>query len=696
PLTGRRVRMPTLLPLWRAARTTGKQCGLTATGDYQPSLRSPWLAADEKIDMKSKMDKQIFLLLLILVSGVVVLQPAEAAGVCLGRVQAADDYTVEDLVNYDKSMIPPEEDVSSVLEASDAELFSEEAVIDSLSTEEAAAASEALTGLAEGFVISILGSIGGIIDTFSNPNATDLDKAAATLSWVPVIGEILGFLDMSIHEQQQREARVKANAEAKHLNYIRQYETLVTEAADINKLLDVAREAFSREALEAAISQDLKTMTNDTYVNYRKRGRKSAWGIDHYYAAKIVAAGFPTTDNNYAPETHFGQMRAIMKLLIEESTASDSFRTEYFEGLLQNSLLVNDETAMDLCRNGLYGTDSRYKCGSLLLNLYADEVERFALTGTGQFNQLMIEYVQVRNYTLAKMKAHAVNDLAKAASAFYDDQHFHYKHAVSYSIKQKIESTIKSAAKNEFFIANNLDSYGRNRDSACWKIEYYNCLTGTEHCHKIYQDNPNMLPLCYHYAADTTSYCDARKVYQCEMVTYDPQKDSQLQAALSELDLIFSTWTDSDDWPFHHSMLDLTGFTNMNVVINPFAFTEFISASFSDANGGYSLPDASDTAVSVDGIYLGSVAPEGTYSNVIPEDIITVRRLIAQAVELAGKKPQNKYVWSATLPTMNASKVSGTASSSDIGLVVPDLQNQQPLSNADRHGRLKAEAISPR
>ncbi len=26
-------------------RTTGKQCGLTTTGVYQPSLRSPWLAA---------------------------------------------------------------------------------------------------------------------------------------------------------------------------------------------------------------------------------------------------------------------------------------------------------------------------------------------------------------------------------------------------------------------------------------------------------------------------------------------------------------------------------------------------------------------------------------------------------------------------------------------------------------------------
>ncbi len=29
-------------------RTTGKQCGLAATGVYQPSLRSPWLAADAR------------------------------------------------------------------------------------------------------------------------------------------------------------------------------------------------------------------------------------------------------------------------------------------------------------------------------------------------------------------------------------------------------------------------------------------------------------------------------------------------------------------------------------------------------------------------------------------------------------------------------------------------------------------------
>ena len=31
-----------------AQGTPGKQCGLAATGVYQPSLRSPWLAAEEK------------------------------------------------------------------------------------------------------------------------------------------------------------------------------------------------------------------------------------------------------------------------------------------------------------------------------------------------------------------------------------------------------------------------------------------------------------------------------------------------------------------------------------------------------------------------------------------------------------------------------------------------------------------------
>ncbi|WP_419582649.1 hypothetical protein [Thiolapillus sp.] len=31
-----------------AQGTPGKQCGLAATGDYQPSLRSPWLAASER------------------------------------------------------------------------------------------------------------------------------------------------------------------------------------------------------------------------------------------------------------------------------------------------------------------------------------------------------------------------------------------------------------------------------------------------------------------------------------------------------------------------------------------------------------------------------------------------------------------------------------------------------------------------
>ncbi|MBL3617099.1 MAG: hypothetical protein JMN26_05145, partial [gamma proteobacterium endosymbiont of Lamellibrachia anaximandri] len=44
-----------------AQGTPGKQCGLAATGDYQPSLRSPWLAAIEQegADVSTKMQASI-------------------------------------------------------------------------------------------------------------------------------------------------------------------------------------------------------------------------------------------------------------------------------------------------------------------------------------------------------------------------------------------------------------------------------------------------------------------------------------------------------------------------------------------------------------------------------------------------------------------------------------------------------------
>ncbi|WP_419628654.1 hypothetical protein, partial [Thiolapillus sp.] len=44
-------------------RTTGKQCGLAATGDYQPSLRSPWLAAVALTILNSRCKSRTGLLL---------------------------------------------------------------------------------------------------------------------------------------------------------------------------------------------------------------------------------------------------------------------------------------------------------------------------------------------------------------------------------------------------------------------------------------------------------------------------------------------------------------------------------------------------------------------------------------------------------------------------------------------------------
>ncbi|WP_419623972.1 hypothetical protein, partial [Thiolapillus sp.] len=41
-------------------RTTGKQCGLAATGVYQPSLRSPWLAAAACPELAQPRQAQLF------------------------------------------------------------------------------------------------------------------------------------------------------------------------------------------------------------------------------------------------------------------------------------------------------------------------------------------------------------------------------------------------------------------------------------------------------------------------------------------------------------------------------------------------------------------------------------------------------------------------------------------------------------
>uniref|UniRef100_UPI003AF9A536 hypothetical protein n=1 Tax=Thiolapillus sp. TaxID=2017437 RepID=UPI003AF9A536 len=44
-----------------AQGTPGKQCGLAATGDYQPSLRSPWLSADVQFPILTIAGQQISL-----------------------------------------------------------------------------------------------------------------------------------------------------------------------------------------------------------------------------------------------------------------------------------------------------------------------------------------------------------------------------------------------------------------------------------------------------------------------------------------------------------------------------------------------------------------------------------------------------------------------------------------------------------
>ncbi len=54
-------------------RTTGKQCGLAATGVYQPSLRSPWLAAFEMPGLSLAVSS----LFVLLMAGLILYQTSE-------------------------------------------------------------------------------------------------------------------------------------------------------------------------------------------------------------------------------------------------------------------------------------------------------------------------------------------------------------------------------------------------------------------------------------------------------------------------------------------------------------------------------------------------------------------------------------------------------------------------------------------
>ncbi|WP_419644679.1 hypothetical protein, partial [Thiolapillus sp.] len=60
-----------------AQGTPGKQCGLAATGVYQPSLRSPWLAASEAFACSSAIPQSVTLAPTAIVSSRVLCWPSK-------------------------------------------------------------------------------------------------------------------------------------------------------------------------------------------------------------------------------------------------------------------------------------------------------------------------------------------------------------------------------------------------------------------------------------------------------------------------------------------------------------------------------------------------------------------------------------------------------------------------------------------
>ena len=127
---------------------------------------------------------------------------------------------------------------------------------------ESAIASEFLSD----FFIGVLSSIEGMVNTFQNPDATDLDKSAAALSWLPVIGELLGFIDQAKHEKIKKQHIAAAKKKADSFDTLDQpYVISEKEIVDLQHV-----ESISKNTISVIYSGQIDSLKSDLLGYYDK------------------------------------------------------------------------------------------------------------------------------------------------------------------------------------------------------------------------------------------------------------------------------------------------------------------------------------------------------------------------------------------------------------------------------------------
>ncbi|TXL07381.1 hypothetical protein BMR09_05755 [Methylococcaceae bacterium CS3] len=427
---------------------------------------------------------------------------------------------------------------------------------------------EAMGDAVGGFFFSVLSSIGSSVEVFDNPSSTDLDKAAATLGWVPILGDILGFIDMGVHDMEMRKHREHANAVAQELNGLERYTSLVKEKHHLKRLKLAAKDALSK-------SKNGMLNNVDSYLfNYYKETylydiQSAIVHTDVLYSDKFIKESKNLT----------GLINFLKQSMVSVHTSTPDIisiaTTTICESENNSSVNFKDmgSQQIDECLSAIfndyknYFSDSVSTQGGIL-----DVSSELSDDGGDGIYKLIDSYMKAHNHLLANIKFNTVNQLYKSKKGV-NEEICNIYNVHSQQFINDIDTRMKEVARADFFVDNNLSPQGQSKSPACWSkgvtcsgppykklCAWGGCVTTQEFdsgraCAEYYRKKYPNIPsaegyYCYRFSANACfnyqtfkseafchDYCSSYSIYNnsCGIVTYHPSRDTDLIEAKNEL-----------------------------------------------------------------------------------------------------------------------------------------------------------------
>ncbi len=124
--------------------------------------------------------------------------------------------------------------------------------VDDLSLDAAASGADLFVA-----ILFILGGLDNAIEVLDSDSASDLDKATAATYWIPIVNVVMADIDLFTHVAEKDKAIRKVNDHARYLNHVQHYKDNPQEDADINSVLDAAKQVVNTDKLLDSIHDDV-------------------------------------------------------------------------------------------------------------------------------------------------------------------------------------------------------------------------------------------------------------------------------------------------------------------------------------------------------------------------------------------------------------------------------------------------------